>query len=447
MNVTPPVMDRTQTSAAELRFVELPKKFWSFESLPITIELSNHCIQELNQQDTLERVVINLDLLDTEGNPYLNIHSKKVPIPVSMGSTQRISVSPFFRVFEGNYRMRITLFRKTEEHSEFALLPTPPEFVDIEITPTIHEAFLELTNICNFRCTFCPQGELQRPAKMMDLELVKKVFKDLAEMGHHHPIRLHLLGEPTLYKRFEDVIHAAHDVGLKLVLATNGSRLNEKNTEMIFRAGLDEILISLNTPEQQDYDSQRGSKMSFDQYVQGICNFVAERAARGGPPKTRINILYDMHKKDHPDEQARIRRIVASWAAMIEKRTGKHIPELDRVPELIVGQEVSIELLEGLEFQWTAYHQWGLGQNPMTTFCRLPWFQLVVLADGNVSACCVDAEGEIVLGNAFRQSIAEIWRGPELTRIRKNFLKGRPSTARCARCDVYHNKSDLFPVS
>jgi molybdenum cofactor biosynthesis enzyme MoaA len=56
---------------------------------------------------------------------------------------------------------------------------------------------LEVTSHCNFSCTFCPDGLMERPRGHMDPALFEKVCAELAEKRDQIPVRqvqLNLMG-------------------------------------------------------------------------------------------------------------------------------------------------------------------------------------------------------------------------------------------------------------
>jgi len=67
------------------------------------------------------------------------------------------------------------------------------------------------------------------------------------------------------------------------------------------------------------------------------------------------------------------------------------------------------------------YRNWNWGGNkgerePRTTPCPRVLFQMMILWDGRVCLCCMDAEGEVILGDTNTQTIKEIWEGNEIMR-------------------------------
>ena len=78
---------------------------------------------------------------------------------------------------------------------------------------TIH---IDPCNLCNFKCVFCPQGDLSllkkvgRPKGFMDLDLFKKAVSDMAEFGEQIVVlSLYKDGEPILNKNIAKMIQFA----------------------------------------------------------------------------------------------------------------------------------------------------------------------------------------------------------------------------------------------
>ena len=75
--------------------------------------------------------------------------------------------------------------------------------------PLIKYIFIELTNHCNYSCTFCPDGIMTRKRQFMDADLVYRLLDEIADKGlTDEPIQLHLMGEPLLHPDlFLSLIH------------------------------------------------------------------------------------------------------------------------------------------------------------------------------------------------------------------------------------------------
>ena len=63
-----------------------------------------------------------------------------------------------------------------------------------------------------------------------------------------------------------------------------------------------------------------------------------------------------------------------------------------------------------------------MGQK-IVSVCFYPWSALSVLCDGRAVTCCMDYNGVQGVGDLNFQSVMEIWNGPVLSAIRRNFGK------------------------
>jgi len=87
-------------------------------------------------------------------------------------------------------------------------------------------------------------------------------------------------------------------------------------------------------------------------------------------------------------------------------------------------------------------HNFGGGRSPreaarvVCTVCDYPWRTMVILHDGRVVPCCLDYDGKLVVGDVNRQTLAEVWNGPDYTALRADFkrLDYRPHPV-CLGCD------------
>ena len=68
-------------------------------------------------------------------------------------------------------------------------------------------------------------------------------------------------------------------------------------------------------------------------------------------------------------------------------------------------------------------------------FCKALIKQIGVLADGSLVPCCLDHNGDVVLGNLFHQSLEEILSSPRATAWIEGFKHHHASEALCRDCE------------
>lgn len=130
---------------------------------------------------------------------------------------------------------------------------------------------IEITLNCNSLCKHCYSRSGWNNRQFLDLETIKRVMKDLKEMG----IMFFDLvgGEPLLHPNFFDIIEYAREIGLGLIVNTNGflvteelaRKIKEKNPEILVSVSLDG-----HTPEINDF--VRGERF-FERALRGTRNF------------------------------------------------------------------------------------------------------------------------------------------------------------------------------
>ena len=67
-------------------------------------------------------------------------------------------------------------------------------------------------------------------------------------------------------------------------------------------------------------------------------------------------------------------------------------------------------------------------------YCHGLLDQLAVLADGTVTPCCLDSEGEIALGNLYESTLEEILASPRASAVREGFEQRKMIEPLCQKC-------------
>jgi radical SAM protein with 4Fe4S-binding SPASM domain len=86
---------------------------------------------------------------------------------------------------------------------------------------------IETMSGCNYRCSFCPIGQIKLPSGRMSMELYLRILDQLRDFdGEIHPF---LMNEPVLDKRIVEMCKLAKErTKARVVIQTNGSRLTEE---------------------------------------------------------------------------------------------------------------------------------------------------------------------------------------------------------------------------
>ncbi|QMV13800.1 GTP 3',8-cyclase MoaA [Vibrio spartinae] len=146
---------------------------------------------------------------------------------------------------------------------------------------------LSLTDVCNFKCTYClPDGyqaEAQRP-QFLSLPEIQRVVTAFASCGTSK-VRL-TGGEPTLRRDFTDIINLVSSTpGIEQVaMTTNGFRLAKSAAEWR-QAGLTNINVSVDSLDPRMFYQITGEN-KYRQVMDGI-----EQALAVGFSQVKVNVV------------------------------------------------------------------------------------------------------------------------------------------------------------
>src|SRR5436853_7670280 len=91
--------------------------------------------------------------------------------------------------------------------------------------PRFKIIYLELTNVCNFTCDYCPIDRQTRDKTTMPTPFAKQIIDQIAENNLTYFLTFHLMGEPFLHRDLCELTGYAEDRGIRVRLLTNGSLL------------------------------------------------------------------------------------------------------------------------------------------------------------------------------------------------------------------------------
>ena len=126
---------------------------------------------------------------------------------------------------------------------------------------------LELTNRCNFSCSFCPDGLMTRERGLMDEELARSALDQIADLDLAEKVTFHVMGEPLLHPGLFRILDHAAERGISVGLTTNGALLSGKVVREIAERDLQQIDISLQSPDRESFLATRGTRIDFEAYL------------------------------------------------------------------------------------------------------------------------------------------------------------------------------------
>ena len=264
--------------------------------------------------------------------------------------------------------------------------------------------YVEISNLCNLSCAFCPGTK--RPKGRMTAERFAALAPKLRPYADY--IYFHLMGEPLCHPQLLEFLDIAGRHGFKVILTTNGTLLARQQELLLTAPALHKINISLHAFEANDLAVPFGQYLAdciaFGQAAKGEKLVVYRLWNQGGADEKNADILAALHEA-FPQE----------W--VVEKRGTR------------LADRTYLE--HGDKFDWPDL---SAPEGDARVFCYGLRDQLGVLYDGTVVPCCLDHEGDLALGNIFRQEMEEILNSPRAKAIYDGFSKKEAAEPLCRRC-------------
>lgn len=272
------------------------------------------------------------------------------------------------------------------------------------------KVYLEISNVCNLRCHFCP-GTKRTPHVMdeADFTILAAKLRPWTDF-----LYFHLMGEPLCHPQLSQYLTIAGKLGFQVILTTNGTLLPRQQEMLLQSPGLHKVNISLHAFEANDL------AIPFDAYLSGC--FAYGQAAAG--KKLTVYRLWNQGGAD-----ARNGQILAALERFFPK------PWITEPRGTRIGDKVYLEY--GDKFDWPDLSAPDSGER---CFCYGLRDQIGVLCDGTVVPCCLDHEGDIPLGNLLTQELSQILASPAARRIYDGFSQEKAVMPLCRRCGYAHQR-------
>lgn len=305
--------------------------------------------------------------------------------------------------------------------------------------------FLEPSANCNLQCTTCVTVDYRTRNKgFMEFDNFKKVVDEV------RPSYLVLggYGEPTLNKRYLDMIRYAKSRRISVKSVTNATTLNEKTADEIVLSGLDLLNISLDGATKETFEKIRVGA-DYDTVIRNI-KLIVSAKAKYGRKKPAVNIDMTIFRDNVHEIPAMIRlchaefgiQPVFSLFMLYDKDDKKHlalsntdetrryllegIEEADRRGYASSSSSLTINL-EVLKMKYT---------KKVTSPCFLPWLGLNVTWDGRAFPCCYYYDCQVDLGNVFEEGFEAVWNGEKFQNFRRALAQSRDRIKVCSVCTI-----------
>ena len=281
---------------------------------------------------------------------------------------------------------------------------------------------VELTNRCPFKCVMCARtNNMTREQGLMSLEDFKLVVDEFVSTNPAAAAAeltwLHHFGESLVHPDFAKFIRYAADKGLRPAMSINPLMLTPEVSRELLGSGIAFLNASLDGHDDQSFLEIRGVKNAFEKSKANLFAFLKLKMELGVKVHVALSMIdFSMNRES-------IERLRAYWAAQ---------PGIDE----FAAKEFRIWNGDAADVNRLADEQVDNAELRKThrVACRVPWEKLTVAWDGDVVPCCYDYDKKYPLGNVKNKKISEMWNGPEMRRLRREFLDNDVKNPLCRNC-------------
>ena len=281
------------------------------------------------------------------------------------------------------------------------------------------KVYIEITNVCNLKCSFCPEG--RRKKEFIDLDKFEHIIKGIK--NYTNLIALHVKGEPLLHPKLEQILEICKEHNMFVNITTNATLL-EKNVDMLINSrAVRQINLSLHSITK----NENADEYEFNKYLESCLN-----AAKKILNESNIILSLRLWNLESIEQNSENYEIL------------KKLEEIFKVEDLVnkAKKEMFVKLSENaflnqdLEFVWPSLESEIISEEGTCWGLRN---QVAILVNGDVVPCCLDQDGEIKLGNIFEECFENIINSNYSKMLIKGFEERKIIHNLCKRCG-FRNK-------
>lgn len=308
---------------------------------------------------------------------------------------------------------------------------------------------IEITNICNFSCNFCPIGKMQRKRGYMPFETVKRIVDEISELhllssdGHINP---YIVGEPLIHPQADQIFKYIKSKNLKILLNTNASLLTSDTIKLLYDIHIDKITINLSKNKDEFY--LRKPKLSYEEHIGNVTEAVKQHIRKN--PSTELELLILLHKHDIIKNSVEIQSImqILDHIGIDQMLFMKDVFASFRYNffrKIQLPFVIRKEILPRVNLAIGASHSWA--GNTGTDYGKVKKAiigscnalrkdgQIAILADGTYTLCCLDYEGRTKLPFKYEDcTFSKLFNSKEFKRIASEFRKCHLPYEFCKYC-------------
>jgi MoaA/NifB/PqqE/SkfB family radical SAM enzyme len=300
-------------------------------------------------------------------------------------------------------------------------------------SPTAVE--LEVSSHCNLDCIMCRKG-FNIGGKHEKLHMSLERFETLLKrMPFLKLISFRGCGEPILNPEIVEIVSLAKRRGKKLILFTNGMKMDAEMARALMSVHIDEIVFSIDAARQETFAGIRrgGDLERIFRNIEAVGDEI--RAERNG---TRLSSMFLMMRQNWREFPELVERLDGTGVSVLVAK--QFNPGLSEELQADVMQRSQIEefheTLHGLsprDMQLISSEEMCQAISFSDFLCMKIWECPFITVKGDLSMCPMTYYNvDVKYGNVFEQDFDKVWNNPLVKDHRKKLNCGELKV--CQEC-------------
>lgn len=280
---------------------------------------------------------------------------------------------------------------------------------------------IEISNLCNYQCIFCPRTKTVRKKGMIDEALFYRLLQEVYDFGARE-MSFHYSGDPFLHPKLAEYVKKAKEIGYSYVyIDTNGANAVPEKIRAVIDSGVDSIKFSVNAGTKETYKFIHGVD-ALDTVLKNVYYCDQYRKEVNSEMKLFVSCVYTKYTQN---EREKISDLFYFCDEVIFQPAADFSGVMPEVNELLKGE----------------------GDNNYSNVCPCPMIfgGIYITYEGLLSACCTNFDNHVVVADLKKMSLKNAWYGERMTELRKRHLDNNLKGLVCYNC-VYHKKEPFEPV-
>jgi radical SAM protein with 4Fe4S-binding SPASM domain len=275
---------------------------------------------------------------------------------------------------------------------------------------------IELTNTCNAKCPLCPTGSdsLERKKGSISIELFRKIMNEVKSLDYNLQIVSFNYGEPFLHPKWFQLYEMIPKNSYHRT-STNGLVFyKQEEIDLLAKSKLNECVVSIDGST-KELNAKYRKGVDLDKIYDGLKYFFEKYKNIQSRPKIKIQtVLFSYNSDDLTNIK---NKFLGLYDNIYYKLPNFNMVEFNETNE--INKQTQQKVIEAIP-----------------NSCSIFSGSFVINWNGECNPCCHDYQGQILIGDANKQTINEIFNSKESNDFFAQILRDRKQNNICKVCPI-----------